>query len=522
MAGTWTALNNQPAKHKPSFNASTMLLLTDGTVMCQDDAQAQWYKFTPDIFGNYIFGTWSTIQAMNHSRKFFASQVLTDGRVLVVGGEYSSAGNDTDTAELYDPEADQWTTVSTRFSWIKGDASSCMLADGRILYGALSTNQSAIYDPVAKTWTEAGTAFGTVSATKNASNSDEETWVLLPDGTVLTVECANVGAAEKYVPSLDKWVSAGSLPVTLVDSAGSEIGPAILLPDGRVFFVGATGHTAFYTPPSANPSQPGTWTAGPDIRDSSKNLYTVIDGPACLLPNGKVLLVAGKRHPEQNPDGSTSFWSGPCRFFEFDYTNNSIAELASSNQPATATGDTWNARLLLLPTGQIMFTNSTNKVYLYNPDGSWKQEWQPTILNWSQPWLIGGQTYTVEGTQLNGLSQAVSYGDDYTAATNYPLVRLVFENSGFVFSCRTSGFSTMGVATGTAKHSFQFKVPSSLLTGTGPAVLMISVNGISAKKIQLRVVPSLGQFLRIKGLDPSKGLRSIRPPITSVRAFMGI
>ena len=28
--GTWTALTNQP-----TFNASTMLLLTDGTVMCQ-------------------------------------------------------------------------------------------------------------------------------------------------------------------------------------------------------------------------------------------------------------------------------------------------------------------------------------------------------------------------------------------------------------------------------------------------------------------------------------------------------
>src|SRR6266516_2551542 len=100
MAGTWTALNNQPAQHNPSFNASTMLLLTDGTVICQDDAQAQWYKFTPDLSGSYINGTWSTIHAMNNSRKFFASQVLADGSVLVVGGEYSSAGDDTSTAEL--------------------------------------------------------------------------------------------------------------------------------------------------------------------------------------------------------------------------------------------------------------------------------------------------------------------------------------------------------------------------------------------------------------------------------------
>jgi len=119
------------------------------------------------------------------------------------------------------------------------------------------------------------------------------------------------------------------------------------------------------------------------------------------------------------------------------------------------------------------------------------------------------------------LSQAVSYGDDYTAATNYPLVRLAFNNTGHLYYCRTSGFSKMGVATGTAKHRFQFKVLSSL-TETGPAVLVVSVNGISADMIQLGVAHSLRQFLRIRGIDSSKGLRSIRPPITSVRAFMGI
>ncbi len=33
---------------------------------------------------------------------------------------------------------------------------------------------------------------------------------------------------------------------------------------------------------------------------------------------------------------------------------------------------------------------------------------------------------------------------------------------------------------------------------------------------------SLRQFLRMKGINPSKGLRSIRPPVVSVRSFMGI
>ncbi|SRR6266487_387157 len=486
MAGTWNALQNQPG-----FNASTMLLLTDGTVMCQDDAQAQWYKFTPDQFGSYIAGTWSKMSAMNISRKFFASQILNDGSVLVVGGEYSSAGSNTNTAELYDPVRNRWTTVTAGFSWVNGDAPSCMLADGRILYGSISTNQSAIYDPVAKTWVEAGTAFGTKSATKRAANSDEETWVLLPDGTVLTVECANIGAAEKYVPSQDEWVSAsaGALPVTLVDAGNSEIGPAILLTDGRVFFIGATGHTAFYTPPARDPSQPGTWTAGPDILDNHNNLSTVIDGPACLLPNGKVLLVAGLRHLER-----TNFWSGPDVFFEFDPTSNAITELTGSHQPTIPNNipynNTWNARLLLLPTGQVMFSSATEHVEIYNPDGTWEPAWQPTILNRMDLTALSVvRPYWVMGRQLNGLSQAVSYGDDYTAATNYPLVRLAFNISGHLYYCRTSGFSSMGVATGTAITRFRFDIPWNI--ERGGAVLVISVNGIPADMIPTLVIPRI-------------------------------
>jgi hypothetical protein len=37
MAGTWTPLTNQPA-----FNASTMLLLTDGSILCQDADASDW------------------------------------------------------------------------------------------------------------------------------------------------------------------------------------------------------------------------------------------------------------------------------------------------------------------------------------------------------------------------------------------------------------------------------------------------------------------------------------------------
>ena len=58
MASKWMKLKN-----KPPFNVNTMLLLTDGSVMCQDGGGSgpsagdigtpNWWKLTPDKFGNY-------------------------------------------------------------------------------------------------------------------------------------------------------------------------------------------------------------------------------------------------------------------------------------------------------------------------------------------------------------------------------------------------------------------------------------------------------------------------------------
>lgn len=43
MASPWKKLNNTP-----SFSADTMLLLTDGTVMCHELETANWHRLVPD------------------------------------------------------------------------------------------------------------------------------------------------------------------------------------------------------------------------------------------------------------------------------------------------------------------------------------------------------------------------------------------------------------------------------------------------------------------------------------------
>ena len=69
-----------------------------------------------------------------------------------------------------------------------------------------------------------------------------------------------------YTPSTDVWLQMGSTGVSLPQSCSgqvSEIGPAILLPNGNVFAIGATGNTAVYTPGAAGVA--GTWSNGPTL-----------------------------------------------------------------------------------------------------------------------------------------------------------------------------------------------------------------------------------------------------------------
>lgn len=95
MAGTWQGLVNQPP-----FHTSTMQLLTDGRVMVQEEATAHWHALTPDNQGSYVNGTWSPLADMAFWRRYYASGMLKDGRVILIGGEQSGAGGDTNLGQI--------------------------------------------------------------------------------------------------------------------------------------------------------------------------------------------------------------------------------------------------------------------------------------------------------------------------------------------------------------------------------------------------------------------------------------
>jgi uncharacterized protein (TIGR03437 family) len=284
-------------------------------------------------------------------------------------------------------------------------------------------------------------AWTVLKGSGKADPNAEEGWTLLPDGSILTIDTENGANSERYLPATDTWISAGITPVPL--SVGEEIGPQVLRPDGTVFVVGATGHTAVY-----NSSQQ-TWSAGPDLPSSNGSQLEEWDGPGTLLPDGNVLFAA--------TSANTRF------LFEFDGTKLNPVPNAT---PCYV--------MISLPTGQVLCDGSQ----LYTPSGNPNPAWAPSISR-APTTVQPGQTYLAIGNQFNGLSQANMVGDDYQGATNYPLVRIVNTATGHVFYCKTHGHSTMGVATGTTPTSTEFDVPSTI--DAGPSTLFVVANGIPSK-----------------------------------------
>lgn len=459
----------QPLTHQPSFTAGHALLLTDGTVMVHhedpNDGFSEWYRLTPDINGSYVNGTWSQMASLpsNYGPLFFASAVLADGKVIVEGGEQNfSQYVWTNQGALYDPIANTWTNVNPPSGWSSiGDASGIVLFNKTFMLANCCTRQQALFNESNLTWTATGT--------NKYDSNDEEGWVLLPNGKVLAVDAyvdlgdPNGMNSELYDPSSGSWSSAGSTIVQLWDSHGSyEEGPGVLRPDGTVFWTGANGNGAGHTSVYHLDSQ--SWTPGPDFPGT----LDVADGPAALLPSGNVLVSA-----------SPGIFLNGTEFFEWDGT--SLSQVPAT--PNSPNNSSWYGRMLVLPTGQVLYTDGSNDVEIYTHDASPYPGLQPTVIP-TVAVISRGSTIRLSGRKFNGASQANYYGDDAQAATNYPIVRITNTSTGHVFYCRTHDHSTMAVGYNGPAYTY-VDVPSNM--ETGGSYLEVVVNGIASPHYQVGI-----------------------------------
>ncbi len=482
--------------NEPSFAAGLSMLLTDGTVMSQDTGTANWWKLTPDNTGSYVNGTWSQLASMpgGYAPLYFGSAVLPDGRVIVEGGEYlDDNATWTTKGAIYDPKTNHWTAVAPPTGWQSiGDASGIVLPNGTYMQSDCCTSNLALLNPTTLKWTSTGSG--------KQDENDEESWTLLPDGTILTVDANNTAGltnSEIFDPTTGMWTNAGSTIVQLPDltaqGGGShEIGPGVLRGDGTVLETGGTGHNAIYDTTTK------TWSQAPDFPTGSAGQLDVADGAGILLPDDNVLMIT-----------SPGVFNSPSQFFEWDGT--AFTEVTAT--PDAASTSSFQFTFLMLPTGEAMLTDQSPDVEMYTPAMGAVMDYAPVIRSIPTPVTAGdpnplrpepgelaldgdtthavydveplatlhpGQTYKVWIDRPNGISQGAYYGDDAQSSTNYPLVRLTNQTSNHVAFARTHDGSTYGIGMDLV-GSTRFDVP--LTAERGLTSISVVTNGIAGPAI---------------------------------------
>ncbi len=238
---SWTPLPKPPTQRiQPD-----MVLLDDGRVLVvggQDivpsSPQEAILPFvgTTEIF-NPETGEWLQAATMDQPVFRQTAVLLSDGRVLVVGGTLLTDGTQATRAEIYDPATDTWTPTED-MGVERGRPNAVLLSDGRVLVTGdrlldiqTLTGKAEVYDPVAGTWTP----------TKDLSKPRvDHSLTLLPDGRVL----AAGGAHPLNIHQGDYTSTVIFDPSTNSWSPGPELSEprshhsATLLPDGRVLLVG--------------------------------------------------------------------------------------------------------------------------------------------------------------------------------------------------------------------------------------------------------------------------------------------
>ena len=458
-AQSWVAVQNVP-----SIGAYNPTLLTDGRILIQDAANSDWWTLTPDSFGNYVDGTWTQVGSTNGwGPLYYASDVMPDGRVFALGGEYDFSGPAVwdNQGAIFNPATNTWTTISPPNGWSSiGDMASEVLPNGEVFLADPFTNQDALFNPATNSYTS---PYGSGKGDGN----DEEGLTLLPNGNLYTVDVLTAQGAEAFNTSTATWAPIAKTPVNLVLTADEEIGPGVLMYNGQVFQFGGNGANAIYNPTT------NTWATAPSFPNISAGQIECADAPACLLPNGNILVEA-----------SPGYGNLGCYFYIWNGT--SLTQITGTPDAAETPGFAGN--FLTLPNGQIMYTDQSPNVMLYNPGGTAVAAAAPTITN-APTTLKAGSSYIVYGQQFNGLSQGSYYGDDEQNYTNYPIIKLTMTN-GAVYYCKEYSPSTMAICTGTATVSTHFTVPGNVPLGS--AKLQVVTNGIASTAVPVTIAPPVG------------------------------
>lgn len=340
-AASWTPLVNRPSVN----SIQIMILMTDGSIMAQtyDDIQT-WVKLTPDAKGSYINGTWTTLGKMITPRLYFTSDVLQNGKLWVMGGEYTGPFEDANwgpQAEIYDPLINTWSEAATyppqpNCFPIPVTSNVSLVNGSRVINGIYSTfrilpgwsvagpgipaNATVVKVDSPASVTISAKATSTGSAVIQFSGVPASCYgdvpsVLLPGSRILA---GNLLGPKTYLYSIadNTFTETGT---KVYNDSSDEEGWAIL-PDARVInydlfesVENNAGYAETYTPST------GLWTSISPADGTAKGTLPVLSstevgyelGPVIRLLDGRILEIGANQHTALYTPSTNTWAPGP-------------------------------------------------------------------------------------------------------------------------------------------------------------------------------------------------------------------
>jgi hypothetical protein len=340
-AGSWT-----PLVHRPAVNSiQLMVLMTDGSIMVHtfDDIQT-WVRLTPDAKGSYVNGSWKTLGKMITPRLYFASQVLPNGNLWVMGGEYTGPFEDPNwgpQAEIYDPLTNKWSeaagdppqegcgrvpvtssvNLTAGSTLIKGIYSTYRILPGWAISGTGVKADATVVEvdsPTSVTMsakaTHTGPAVIQFVGEPNSCFGDDPS-ILVPKHNILVGNLLN---RQTYLYSIAENAFTPTAPKVYNDSSDEE-GWAVL-PSGKILnydlfqsIATRTGYAETYNPATGlwTSISPADGTARGDLPVLSDTQVGFELGPIMRVLDGRTVVIGANQHTAFYTPSSNTWAPGP-------------------------------------------------------------------------------------------------------------------------------------------------------------------------------------------------------------------
>lgn len=291
--------------------------LPDGRAMIAGGMRASAYVSMLDTTAAFDpkTKTWTALAKMPSQAESFAFTVLSSGKLLVTGGNFTTTSLPFRGASVYDPATDSWSSAGTysgspyqagvvaalsgdralavsqpdALLWSLSTASfaaagttlvthdghtATTVAGDRVLVAGSSTSKETdLWDPTSKTFSNGGTMLAPRA---------NHTATLLPSGRVLFVGGTGLSTAELYDPATKKFSAAGTLSTVRTQHTATLLGGERLLVTGGTDGSGATLSTTEIWDGASN-----TWSlAAPMSKPRVQHSATALSGSRVVVAGG--------------------------------------------------------------------------------------------------------------------------------------------------------------------------------------------------------------------------------------------